>query len=137
MRRVLFDENMPRKLRREMPEFAVRTVQEEGWAGFKNSELLRRASGTFDVLLTVDQQLRHQQNLRQSQIGIAAREHGVPQIDLIAADIPPSRPLGRAKDFCPRSSPHFVGAAWARASCRQDCSSTISAEKESFDAVRS
>ena len=74
MRRVLFDENMPRKLRRDMSEFAVRTVQEEGWAGLENGDLLRRASGNFDVLLTVDQRLRYQQNIKQFQIGIVVVE---------------------------------------------------------------
>lgn len=34
-----------------------------GWAGIKNGELLRRAEEQFDVLVTADQQLRHQQNL--------------------------------------------------------------------------
>ena len=44
MRRGLFDENVPRQLRRELLEFVVRTVQEEGWDGFKNGALLRQAS---------------------------------------------------------------------------------------------
>ena len=74
MKRVLFDENMPRKLRREMPEVFVRTVQEEGWTGFENGNLLRRASATFDVLLTVDQRMRHQQNLAQFEIGVVVIE---------------------------------------------------------------
>ena len=74
MRTVLFDENMPRKLRREISNAIVRTVQEEGWAGFKNGELLRRASGQFDVLLTADQRLRYQQNIEQFEIGVVAIE---------------------------------------------------------------
>jgi hypothetical protein len=57
-----------------MSEFAVRTVQEEGWAGLENGDLLRRASGNFDVLLTVDQRLRYQQNIKQFQIGIVVVE---------------------------------------------------------------
>ena len=42
---------------------AIRTLQEMGWAGIKNGELLRRIEGEFDVLITADQRLRHQQNL--------------------------------------------------------------------------
>ena len=86
MRRVLFDENMPRKLRREIKNASVRTVQEEGWAGFKNGELLRRASGRFDVLLTADQRLRYQQNVRQFAIGVVA-------IETIDTTMPGLRPL--------------------------------------------
>jgi hypothetical protein len=54
VKRILLDENLPRKLRRSLPEFTVRTVQEEGWTSFKNGELLTRAQETFDVLLTAD-----------------------------------------------------------------------------------
>jgi len=74
VRRVLFDENMPRKLRRDLPEFEVKTVQEEGWGGLENGKLLRRASGTFDVFLTADQRLRYQQNVAQFAIGVVVVE---------------------------------------------------------------
>lgn len=39
MKRVLFDENMPRKLRRDLLGCVVRTVQEEGWDGLENGDL--------------------------------------------------------------------------------------------------
>lgn len=70
MKRVLFDENLPRLLRRKLPEFEIRTVQEEGWGSFKNGELLRRAEGRFDVLLTADRRMRYQQNLTSFVIGV-------------------------------------------------------------------
>ncbi len=70
MRRVLLDENLPRKLRRELPECLVRTVQEEGWTSFSNGELLGRAQTDFDVLLTADRRLQFQQNLVRFNIGI-------------------------------------------------------------------
>lgn len=57
-----------------MPEVLVRTAQEEGWAGFRNGDLLRRASAHFDVLLTVDQRMRYQQNLAQFEIGVVVVE---------------------------------------------------------------
>ena len=74
MKRVLFDENMPRKLRRDLPEFFIRTAQEEGWSAFKNGELLKRASATFDVLVTIDQRMRYQQNVTSLTIGVVAIE---------------------------------------------------------------
>lgn len=70
MKRVLFDENMPRKLRRALPEFAIRTAQEEGWAGLENGNLLRHAVATFDVLLTADQRMQFQQNVSQFDIAV-------------------------------------------------------------------
>ena len=70
MKSVLLDENLPRKLRRDLREFAVRTVQEENWTSFANGELLVRAQGRFDVLLTADRRLQFQQNLAQFNIGV-------------------------------------------------------------------
>jgi hypothetical protein len=63
VRRVLFDEDIPRQLRRDLSEFQIRTVQEEGWSSTKNGELLRRSSPLFDVLVTADKRLQHQQNI--------------------------------------------------------------------------
>jgi Domain of unknown function (DUF5615) len=74
MKRVLFDEDMPRQLRRDLREFAIRTVQEEGWASVKNGELLRRASESFDVLVTADQRLQYQQNIPRFHIGVVVIE---------------------------------------------------------------
>ena len=70
MRRVLLDENLPRKLRRELLDFIVRTVQEQGWTSYANGELLGRAQENFDVLLTADRRLQFQQNLARFDIGV-------------------------------------------------------------------
>jgi predicted nuclease of predicted toxin-antitoxin system len=70
VRRVLFDEDVPRQLRRDLSEFTIRTVQEEGWSAVQNGELLRRASGTFAVLVTADKNLQYQQNLARFNIGV-------------------------------------------------------------------
>jgi hypothetical protein len=61
--RVLLDECVPRKLRRELPGHDVKTVAEMGWSGTKNNALLRLAAAEFDVLLTVDQGISYQQDL--------------------------------------------------------------------------
>jgi hypothetical protein len=74
VKRVLFDENMPRKLRRDLPEFLVRTAQQQGWSAFKNGELLRRCSEAFDVLVTIDQRMRYQQNVPKFTIGVVVIE---------------------------------------------------------------
>jgi hypothetical protein len=70
VKRVLFDENLPKLLRRKLPEFEIRTVQEEGWGSFKNGELLRRAEGRFDVLLTADRRMQYQQHLSSFSIAV-------------------------------------------------------------------
>jgi len=68
--KVLLDECVPRKLRREPTEHAVITVTERGWSGIKNGKLLALAEPEFEVFLTVDQNLTYQQNLKAFRIGI-------------------------------------------------------------------
>ncbi len=63
--RILLDECLPKKLELELPGHFVQTVPEAGWAGKQNGELLRLAEKDFDVLLTNDQNMEHQQNLKQ------------------------------------------------------------------------
>lgn len=61
--RVLLDECVPKKLRQELPDHDVRTVVEMGWGGITNGAFLERTAGHFDVFLTVDKNLKDQQNL--------------------------------------------------------------------------
>lgn len=70
MKRVLFDEDVPRQLRLDLPEFTIRTVQEERWSSLKNGELLARSSQMFEVLVTADKRLQYQQNLAKYHIGV-------------------------------------------------------------------
>jgi hypothetical protein len=63
--KLLLDENLPRKLKHLFPpEHSVSTVQENGWSSKKNGELLglMTLSG-FDGLITLDKNLRFQQNI--------------------------------------------------------------------------
>ena len=53
--RVLLDENIDRLLKpRFDADMEVLTVQERGWKGMKNGELLRVAQLEFDVFVTMD-----------------------------------------------------------------------------------
>lgn len=69
--RILLDECVPRRLRWGLAGHDVRTVTEMGWSGKKNGELLRLMAGQgFEVLVTADQSLRHQQNLRAAGVAV-------------------------------------------------------------------
>ncbi|MEK7760983.1 MAG: DUF5615 family PIN-like protein [Nitrospirota bacterium] len=61
--KILLDESVPHVVQTRLSHLAIRTVQDMGWTGTKNGELLRRAEAEFDVFVTADQQLRYQQNL--------------------------------------------------------------------------
>lgn len=62
--KVLIDECLPKKLKREISAEFVRTVPEMGWASSTNGALLRLAEKEFDIFLTNDKNLEHQQNLK-------------------------------------------------------------------------
>ena len=68
--RILLDESLPRPLSRLLPGHEVRTVAEMGWSGTRNGPLLALAAADFDVLLTADQNLEHQQDLRTLPIAV-------------------------------------------------------------------
>jgi predicted nuclease of predicted toxin-antitoxin system len=63
--RILLDECLPARLRRDLPGHEILTVPRAGWAGIKNGKLLRLVadSGRFDIFLTMDKSLPHQQQL--------------------------------------------------------------------------
>lgn len=69
--RVLIDESLPVGLAVELSGYDVSTVRAQRWLGLRNGVLLRAAvDAGFDVLLTADRALRHQQNLVRIGIGV-------------------------------------------------------------------
>ncbi len=62
--KLLLDECTPKRLKKDFVRHEVFTVDEAGFKGLKNGKLLRNASDNgFEVLITVDQNIEHQQNL--------------------------------------------------------------------------
>lgn len=64
--RILLDHNVPVGVRTLLPEHEIYTVVEMRWPPqIENGELITAAEATrFDVLMTSDQNIEHQQNLR-------------------------------------------------------------------------
>ena len=60
---ILLDENLPVELAAQLSGHQVDTVATVGWAGIQNGELLRLARERYEVLVTMDRSLEHQQNL--------------------------------------------------------------------------
>ncbi len=69
--RVLLDECLPTQLRRSLPGHDIRSARYMKWTGQRNGALLTlmQAHG-FEVLVTVDQSLRHQQNLAAAGVAV-------------------------------------------------------------------
>ena len=90
--KIFFDEGVPRQLRSLLTGRDITLVQEVGWSGIKNGRLLQLAEENgYDVLITADQQLKHQQNLKDRKIAIIVlpynRRKWMPLLipDLVAA----------------------------------------------------
>jgi hypothetical protein len=71
--KVLLDENLAQRLRKNLGAYEVYTVSYKGWAGLKNGELLRAAENDgIEVFLTGDQTLPFEQNLTERTIAVVA-----------------------------------------------------------------
>ncbi len=70
--RVLIDECAPKALKHSLVAegHACLTVQEAGWSGKQNGELLALAEAEFDALVTLDTNLRCQQNLKDQRLAV-------------------------------------------------------------------
>lgn len=63
--KLLLDHCVDHRLSASLPSHEVHTAAEMGWEQLRNGELLKQAaSAGFQVLLTTDQNLKHQQNPR-------------------------------------------------------------------------
>lgn len=96
--KIIIDECVPHIVKKRLPAREIKTVQEMGWAGVKNGELLKLVEKEFDVFITSDKNLRHQQNLQDRAIAILLLpsnqvpviESLLPQIDTALGKIKPS-----------------------------------------------
>jgi len=68
---VLFDHGTPRGIARGLQGHTVKEARAQGWDTLSNGELLKAAEEAgFDVLLTTDTNLPHQQNLEGRKLAI-------------------------------------------------------------------
>jgi hypothetical protein len=68
---VLFDHGTPKGLARALSEHTVHTAQSRGWDTLSNGGLLDAAEEAgFELLLTTDRRIRHQQNLRDRRVAL-------------------------------------------------------------------
>lgn len=70
--KILLDENLPKQLKADFgSDYDVTTVRDMGWLGKKNGELLGLiVFNGFDIFITIDKNLRHQQNLDRIELKI-------------------------------------------------------------------
>lgn len=75
--RILFDNGTPRGVASALPGHTVEEARSRGWDTLRNGELLDAAEAAgFDVFLTADRNIRHQQNLSGRKIAIVVLGKG-------------------------------------------------------------
>jgi predicted nuclease of predicted toxin-antitoxin system len=95
--KIIIDECVPHIVKKRLPNRQIKTVQEMGWSGEKNGELLKLVKAEFDVFITSDKNLSYQQNLQNRTIAILLLpsnqvpiiENMLPQIDEALENILP------------------------------------------------
>ncbi len=66
--KLLLDECVPRKLKDNLVGHECQTVPDAGFAGKKNGELLSLAARAgFDIFVTIDRGIEHEQSLARSE----------------------------------------------------------------------
>ncbi len=68
--KLLLDEYVTRKIKNDFAPHEVHTVEEAGMKGLENGKLLQSAAGNYEVLITVDRNIEHQQNISSLKIAI-------------------------------------------------------------------
>ncbi len=94
--KLLIDECLPRALKRYLAGHECRTVQEMGWSGTQNGELLSISETEFDVFVTIDQGIRYEQNLANWKLAILVLNARSNQIE----DLKPIIPAALAELRC-------------------------------------
>ena len=98
--KILFDQGTPRPLRDFLPEYTVDTSARKGWSELSNRELLDIAeSEGYELLITTDRNLQHQQNLAGRRLAVIVLRSGswpyarvrVEEIRAAVADVLPGK----------------------------------------------
>jgi len=107
--RVLLDECVNPRVKAAFAKHEVRTVVEMGWGGVSNGKLIALAQQSFDVFVTVDQNLEYQQNLARLTLGlvvVAVADNNIKYYRPIFAEL-----LKAAESVQPGQAIHVVGPA--------------------------
>ena len=97
---ILLDECTPHAVKKRLPHLAIRTVQEMGWSGIKNGELLKLADQQFDVFITTDKNLRYQQNFARVKLAfLVLPTNSVPVVIALLPQIEAALNTIQSRDF--------------------------------------
>jgi|CXWL01.1.fsa_nt_gi predicted nuclease of predicted toxin-antitoxin system len=83
--KILLDECMPQRLPQGiLSKHEIVHVRDLGWQSIQNGELLSKANGQFDILLTIDKNMPFQQSLKGLIICVAVLDVVEPSKEIFA-----------------------------------------------------
>ena len=85
---VLLDECLPKRFGRSLVGHQVKSTRQMNWQGLSNGRLLAVAHPHFDVFITVDKNLVHQQNLGEVRLAIIVLRARSNKIEDLAPLVP-------------------------------------------------
>ncbi|MDQ2774882.1 MAG: hypothetical protein M3Y57_08165 [Acidobacteriota bacterium] len=78
MLRILFDKNVPYPLKWRLPEYQVKSAEDEDWGQISNGELISCAETSgYQIPVTCDQNVRYQQNLTHRKIAMVVLKSNI------------------------------------------------------------
>lgn len=87
--KILIDESLDVRLKNSFENFEVYTVRDMNWLSKKNGELLKLiGENNFDVFLTADKNLKHQQNISNINFSILVFNSTYSELSLHVSLIP-------------------------------------------------
>ena len=97
--RILLDNNIHVDLKRDFPGHEVTHCRDLGWQQLANGELVSSASQKFDLMITVDKNMRHQTSLKGIDLAVVVFDAKNNTIDELRKFLPSF--LDRAYEFAP------------------------------------
>ena len=87
--KILLDECLNWRLKREFQSHEVFTVHDMGWSGIVNGMLLEYAQREgFQIFVTIDKRLRYQQNIAKFNLSIVILETRLNKLEYLRPLIP-------------------------------------------------
>ena len=88
--KILLDECLPRRLAASLAGHDVQTVRQMNWLGLSNGKLIAAADPVFEVFITVDKNLVHEQRftgLRIAVIVLRARSNKIEDLSPLVPQV--------------------------------------------------
>ena len=67
---ILLDEGVPGIIQKRLDQFSISSVEEMGWRAVENGALFDLMAATFQIFITTDKNIAHQQNLKKRGISV-------------------------------------------------------------------